>query len=85
MNFGDTFLPSSTVANQIGDPADGLTNRYDLASTERSSGRKDPGREYDTTTDSNLRSRVERRFMRMSEVHDRIRTKLLRRRPPEVE
>ncbi len=78
MNIGDTFTPSSTGDTQIGDATDGLRNAYTSRSTSRWTGRKDSAvRKYATRTAANLRAIVERRFMRMSEAHDRIRTELL--------
>ena len=75
MNIGSTFLPSKRSNTQIGDATDDLTNGYASPST---AGEKDSAvREYANRTATNLRSLVERRFMRMSEAHDRIRTELL--------
>ena len=78
MNIGDTFLPSKPSDTQTGDASDHLMNGYASPSSPRSTGRNDSAiKDYATRTASNLRSIVERRFMRMSEAHDRIRTELL--------
>ena len=78
LNIGDTFLPKKPSHTQIGDATDPLMNGYASPSISRSAGRKDSAiRDYATRTATNLRSTVERRFMRMSEAHDRIRTELL--------
>ena len=78
MNIGDTFSTSKPSDTPIGDVTEDLTNTYASLSTAQSTGRKDSGvREYATRTATSLRSIVERRFMRMSEAHDRIRTELL--------
>ena len=77
-NIRDTFLPGKTSDTQIGDSTDRQMNGYASSSTPRSTGRKDSAmRDYATRTATNLRSIVERRFMRMSEAHDRIRNELL--------
>jgi hypothetical protein len=75
-NIGDTFMLGKPDDTQIGDAPDHLRNGY--ASIPRLAGRKDSAlRDYASRTATNLRSIVERRFMRMSEAHDRIRTQLL--------
>ncbi|MGI9068095.1 MAG: hypothetical protein ACR2HX_17040 [Pyrinomonadaceae bacterium] len=85
MNIGDSLSPSSTVDTQMAEPVTDLMSPYASVSTERSTGRKDSAvRQYATRTAANLRSIVERQFMRMSEAHDRIRTELLARHPPGV-
>ena len=77
-NFGDTLSPGTPGETQIGDTSDGLTNAYASPSGPTSTGGQDSAvRDYATRTATNLRSTVERRFMRMSEAHDRIRTELL--------
>ena len=74
----DTFLPSKMSYTQIGGGTDHPMNGYASPSTPRSTRRKDSAvRDYANRTATNLRSIVERRFMRMSEAHDRIRTELL--------
>ena len=81
MNIGDIFSPSSTGDTPIGEATDGLPNAY----TSPSSGSKDSAvRDYASRTAANLRSIVERRFSRMNEAHDRIRTKLLAAHQPEA-
>jgi hypothetical protein len=83
MNNADAFFPSLTNDTEIGDAGDGLTHAS--LSTARSTGRKDSSaREYATRTAANLRSIVERRFMRMIQTHDRIRTESLARHPPQA-
>ncbi len=78
LNIRDTFLPSKTSDTQVGQGTDRLMNGYASPSTPRSTDRKDSAvRDYATRTATNLRSIVERRFMRMSEAHDRIRRELL--------
>lgn len=85
MNIGETFSPSSTVDTQMAEPVNDLMSPYASVSTARPNGRKDSAvRQYASKTAANLRSIVERRFMRMSEAHDRIRTELLARHPPGV-
>lgn len=85
MNIGETFSPGSTGDTQIGDAGDGLNNTYASLSSEPPSRRKDSAvRGYATRTAANLRSIVERRFMRMSQAHDRIRTELLQAHQPEA-
>lgn len=78
MNIGDTPSPRSLGETKIVDATDGLTNAYTSLSKAGSNGRKgSSGSGYAARTARNLRSIVERRFKRMSEAHDRIRTKLL--------
>jgi hypothetical protein len=89
MNTGDTLALAAAVNAQVGDAptkglrhADllthGLANSCETGSTERLTEPKHSSvRVYATRTSANLRSIVERRFKRMSEAHDRIRTKLL--------
>ena len=78
LDIGDTFLPNKASDTQIGDASDPVMNAYASRASQRSTGRKDLAvRDYATRTATNLRSTVERRFMRMSEAHDRIRTELL--------
>lgn len=85
MNNADAFFPSLTSDTEIGDAGNGLTGAHASLSTARSTGRKDSSaRGYATRTAANLRSIVERRFMRMSQTHDRIRTELLARHPPQA-
>lgn len=83
MSIVNTVSTSKTGKTQIDDPGDNLTNEYASLSIVGSPGRKDsPVREYAARTAWNLRSIVERQFMRMSETHDRIRTERLARHPP---
>jgi len=78
MNMGETSSPSSMGETRIVEAADGLRNAYTSLSTASPTGREDSSAEsYGARTARNLRSIVERRFKRMSEAHDRIRTKLL--------
>jgi len=78
LNIGDTFFPNKPSHREIGGANDPLINGYATPSSPRSTGRKDSAvRGYATRTATNLRSIVERRFMRMSEAHDRIRRELL--------
>ena len=77
MNIDDAFSPSTAADTQIGDATDDLRDAYASPSSARSTGRDSAVRDYATRTATNLRSTVERRFMRMSEAHDRIRTELL--------
>ena len=85
MNIGDTHSPSSRGETKIVEATDGLTNAHSTLSTRRSTGRKDSsGKGYAARTARNLRSIVERRFKRMSEAHDRIRTELLAAHQPEA-
>jgi hypothetical protein len=79
MNIGDTLSPILRVDTQMAEPVDDLMSPYASVSTARSTGRKGSAIRR---TAANLRSIVERRFMRMSEAHDRIRTELLARHPP---
>ena len=77
MNMVETPSPSSMGETKLVDAADGLTNAY-TTSIASATGRGDSSRQgYAVRTARNLRSIVERRFKRMSEAHDRIRTKLL--------
>ena len=76
LNIGDTFFPNKPSRREIGGANDPLINGYAPPSSQLSTGRDDSGRgAYAITTAT--RSIVERRFMRMSEAHDRIRSELL--------
>lgn len=78
MSIVKTDSTNSMGKTQIDETTDSLTNGYASLSKGPSTGRKDsPVRGYAARTAANLRSIVERRFMRMSETHDRIRTELL--------
>ena len=89
MNTGDTLALAAALNTQVGDAptkelrhahllTHGLANPYETGSTERLTERKHSSvRVYATRTSANLRAIVERRFKRMSEAHDRIRTELL--------
>jgi hypothetical protein len=79
MNTSDTAALSPSLNTPIGDASHPLVSPYDTQSSEANDS---VVRKYATRTAANLRSIVERRFRRMSEAHDRIRSELLARHPP---
>jgi hypothetical protein len=82
MNTCDTLALGAVLNTPAGEAPSSLANSRETRSRQQSTKRKDSvGRAYLTRTASDLRSIVERRFMRMSETHDRIRTELLGRYP----
>lgn len=83
MNTCETLALGTALNAPVGEAPNGLANSCETRSAEQSTERKDSvGSLYLTRTASNLRSIVERRFMGMSEAHDRIRTELLARDSP---
>ena len=95
MNTSATLALDTSLNTQTGDaptaerrhpclltPAAGLADALEPRPTEQLTERHSVVRVYATRTAANLRSIVERRFRRMSEAHDRIRTELLARDPP---
>jgi hypothetical protein len=76
MNTSATLALDPSLKSQIGDASNLLASDGDAESSEP------VVRNYAMRTATNLRSIVERRFRRMSEAHDRIRTELLARHPP---
>ena len=96
MNTSATLALDTSLNTQTGDaptaelrdpclltPAPGLADAFEPRPTEQLTERQHSVvRVYATRTAANLRSIVERRFRRMSEAHDRIRTELLARDPP---
>jgi hypothetical protein len=79
MNTNDTLALSHSLNTPIGDASNPLVSARDTQPREANNS---VVRKYATRTAANLRSIVERRFRRMSEAHDRIRTELLQRHPP---
>jgi hypothetical protein len=78
MNISETLAMSSALSPKLGEASINLAEAGETISTAPST---EPGdsaaRGYRTRTAPNLRSIVERRFRRMSEAHDRIRSELL--------
>jgi hypothetical protein len=77
MDSGNFFSPSAQNL-----PSGDTTESFMETGASRSGGRStrgktSPVRDYATRTAASLRSIVERRYMRMNEAHDRIRTELL--------
>ena len=79
MNTSDTLALSPSLNTPIGDASNPLVSPGETQSGEANDS---VVRKYATRTAANLRSIVERRFKRMSEAHDRIRTELLARHSP---
>jgi hypothetical protein len=78
MNTSATLALGPLTNTQIGDASNRLASDGEADSSESIV------RNYATRTAANLPSIVERRFRRMSEAHDRIRTELLARHPPDA-
>jgi hypothetical protein len=81
MNISDALALNPGLSNQL-ETRHSLANSSDTHSAMSASGHRDPdgGTGRSETSDS-FRSTVERRFKRMSDAHDRIRSELLRIKP----
>jgi hypothetical protein len=81
MNTGDSFLTSSVPDIRTGDTSNTHTNRSDSLNIDGLGEARDVVTDDPNRTTGTSLSIVERRFSRMSEAHDRIRTELLARHP----